>query len=135
MQRPGVLPIRKNFELALNALYRSAAFAAIMAKHEKWKVEQEYRRVTIVHREADVQPDVRIVDGKIRRHLTSAVRANGRKIALAEIIIGPNQNVGEARQRLDRLLTACGYEIGQMEYPEVTASKVVPWSTAVLANV
>lgn len=135
MQRPGVLPIRKNFELGLNALYRFAAFAAIMAKQEKWSVEQEYRRVTIVYREADVQPKVRISGGKVVRYLTSAVRANGRKIALAEIIIGPNQDAEEARQRLNRLLADMGYEVGQMEYPEITASKVVPWSAAVLANV
>jgi len=51
-------------------------------------------------------------------------------------MIGPNQNVDEARQRLNRLLGDCGYEIGQMEYPEVTASKITPWSPAVLtANV
>jgi len=49
-----------------------------------------------------------------------------------EIIIGPIQNSEEARQRLNRLLTDCGYEIGQMEYPEITISKVVPWSLAVL---
>jgi len=51
-------------------------------------------------------------------------------------MIGPNQNVDEARRRLNRLLGDCGYEIGQMEYPEVTASKITPWSPAVLtANV
>ncbi len=131
MQRPGVLPTRKNFELGLNALYRFAAFAAIMAKQEQWKVEQEYRRVTIVYREVDVEPQVRVSGGKIIRYLTSPVRANSRKIALAEIIIGPNQNVDDARQRLNRLLADVGYEIGQMEYPEISASKVVPWSPAV----
>lgn len=130
LQRPGVLPTRRNFELGLNALYRFAAFAAIMAKQEKWAVEQEYRRVTIVYRETDVEPKVRISGGKVIRYLTSPVRANGRKMALAEIIIGPNQDADEARQRLSQLLVECGYEIGQMEYPETTASKVLPWTHA-----
>ena len=70
------------------------------------------------------------------KFLPVAVRANSQRIALAEIMIGPNQNVDEARRRLNRLLGDCGYEIGQMEYPEVTASKITPWSPAVLtANV
>ncbi len=135
MQRAGVLPTRKNFELGLNALYRFAAFAAIMAKQEKWKVEQEYRRVTIVYREADVQPNVRVSGGREVRYLTSVVRANGKRIALAEIVVGPNQNFEEARQRLIRLLAECGYEIGQMEYPEIVPSLAPSSSTEALAAV
>jgi len=129
MQRPGVLPTRKNFELGLNALYRIAAFAAIMAKQEKWAVEQEYRRVTIIYREADVQANARISGGKVVRYLTSVARASGKRIALAEIVVGPNQNFEGARQRLIRLLADVGYEVGDMEYPEVVASAVTPWSS------
>jgi hypothetical protein len=126
----------KNIELGLSALYRIAAFASIQAKQEKWEVEQEYRHTTIIFHEADVQPSERVTGGKTIRFLPVAVRANSKRIALAEIIVGPNQNCEEARQRLIRLLAECGYEIGQMEYPEITASKVVPWSPAVLtANV
>ena len=135
MGRNGVLFTRHNVELGLNALYRIAAFAAIMAKQEKWAVEQEYRRVTIVYREADVQPVVRVSGGKEVRYLATVVRANGRKIALAEIVIGPNQDLEEARQRIIKLLAECGYEIGQAEYPELTCSVVTSWPTAALAVV
>ena len=126
----------KNLELGLSAFYRIAAFASIQAKQEKWEVEQEYRHTTITFQKANVQPCERISRGKTIKFLPVAVRANSQRIALAEIMIGPNQNVDEARQRLNRLLGDCGYEIGQMEYPEVTASKITPWSPAVLtANV
>lgn len=123
----------KNIELGLSALYRIAAFASIQAKQEKWEVEQEYRHATITFHEADVQPRERISGGKTIRFLPVAVRANGKRIALAEIIVGPNQNFEEARQRLIRLLADSGYSPDQMEFPEIMPSTVPSWSTELAA--
>jgi Protein of unknown function (DUF2971) len=82
---------QKNLELGLFALHRIAAFASIGAKHEKWASEQEYRHVTLLHKEAIVQPNERVSGGRTIRFLPVPVRADARRIALAEIIIGPNQ--------------------------------------------
>jgi hypothetical protein len=120
----------KNIELGLSALYRIAAFASIQAKQDRWKGEQEYRHTTITFHEADVQPRERISGGKTIRFLPVAVRANEKRIALAEIIVGPNNNFEEARQRLIRLLADSGYSPDQMEFPKITASTVAPWTSA-----
>jgi hypothetical protein len=124
---------RRNIELGLLALHRIAAFAAITAKQPPWAGEQEYRRVTILHNEATIDPKVRVSGGKVIRYLTADVRANGKKIALAEVIMGPNQNSDQARERFMKLLTDCGYEVGDMEYPKLITSAVEPWSSATAA--
>ena len=121
---------RHNIELGLLALHRTAAFAAITAKQAKWAAEQEYRRMTVLHREASVEPKVRMSGGKAIRYLTTEVRAHGRKVALAEVIIGPNQVAEQARERFVKLLADCGYETNDMEYPEIVFSGVVPWNSA-----
>ena len=90
---------RRNIELGLLALHRIAAFAAMTAKQPPWAGEQEYRRVTILHNEATVDPKVRMSGGKVIRYLTADVRANGKKIALAEVIMGPNQNADQSLPR------------------------------------
>jgi hypothetical protein len=119
----------RNIELGLSALYRIAAFASIQAKQAKWDVEQEYRHATITFHESHVQPLERRSGGKTVRFLPVAIRANNKRIALAEIIVGPNQNFVEARQQLIRLLADSGYSPGQMEFPEIVASTVSSWST------
>ncbi|HEV2194036.1 MAG TPA: DUF2971 domain-containing protein [Candidatus Acidoferrum sp.] len=119
---------QRNIELGLLALHRIAAFAAITAKRAPWEVEQEYRRVTIVHNEAAVEPKVRVSGSRSIRYLISDARANGKKVALAEIVLGPNQNADEAQKRLLKFLGDCGYEIGDLEYPKMIASAVAPWS-------
>jgi hypothetical protein len=58
------------------------------------------------------------------------VTAGGQPIALAEIIIGPNQNADETRERLKRLPAVAGYRVDVMEYPEIALSAVVPWASA-----
>jgi hypothetical protein len=121
---------KNNIELGLLALHRIAAFASITAKQEIWSCEKEYRRMTVLHQEGNVQPKERLSGGKTIRYLTAEVRANGRKIALAEVITGPNQNAEQAKQRLVKLLAECGYETNDMEYPKVVASTVAPWSSA-----
>jgi hypothetical protein len=95
-----------------------------------WSGEQEYRRVTVLHQEAAAEPKVRMSGGKTIRYLSAEVRADGRKIALAEVIIGPNQNAEPASERLKKLLAECGYETNDMEYPKIVASAVAPWGSA-----
>jgi hypothetical protein len=121
---------RRNIELGLLALHRIAAFAAITAKQAVWSGEQEYRRLTVLHQKAAVEPKVRMSGSKTIRYLSAEVRADRKKIALAEVIIGPNQNADEARERVIKLLADCGYETNDMEYPTVIASGVAPWSSA-----
>ncbi len=74
-----------------------------------------------------MHPNERVSGGRTVRFLPTIVRAEGKRIALAEIIIGPNQNAGEARQRLNQLLADVGYRVDDMEYPGITASVVAPW--------
>jgi hypothetical protein len=114
-------------ELALSALYRIAAFASIMAKQPAWEVEKEFRHVTIIHPDADIQPKERQSGGKTIRYLPVLVRDNGKRIAFAEIITGPNQNAANAHERLKGLLAEQGYEVRGLEYPEIVASALQPW--------
>jgi hypothetical protein len=114
-------------KLALSALYRVAAFTSIMAKQAAWEVEQEFRHVTIVHPDARVQPMERQSGGKIRRYLPVELRDNGKRIAFAKIITGPNQDAANARERLKLVLEQRGYAVGDLEYPEIVASALPRW--------
>jgi hypothetical protein len=115
---------RRHLKLALSALYRIAAFMSMSAKREMWAVEKEYRHVTIIHPDAKVQAHERVSGGKTIRFLPVVLRADGKRIAFAEIVIGPNQSVEEARRRLNQLLADAGYRVGDMEYPEIAASSM-----------
>jgi hypothetical protein len=55
------------------------------------------------------------------------VRAEGKRIAFAEIILGRNQNLETASERLKKVLEANGYTVGDMEYPTIKASGLPPW--------
>jgi hypothetical protein len=114
-------------ESGLFEFYRVAAFTSMGAKRQNWAVEQEYRRVTILHKDANVAPCEHISNGKTRRYLPTAVRAGGKKIALSEIIVGPNQDFDRVAQRVSELLTSAGYVADEMEYPKVARSAVAPW--------
>jgi hypothetical protein len=124
-----VQPSTSNCEEGLSALYRIAAYASIRAKREKWKSEQEVRLVTLARRKTGVEPRERTsATGKVIRYLPISVRANGKLIALDEIIIGANQNTEEAREQLKALLAAKGYVVGSVEYPRITASSIPGFS-------
>jgi hypothetical protein len=86
----------ENLALGLKALYRIATHAAISAKESAWEVEQEYRLVRLVDHNERRKLKERQFAGKTIRHLPIFVRAEGQHIALAEIMIGPNQNAKEA---------------------------------------
>jgi hypothetical protein len=116
---------RHNEEEGLSAFYRIAAFGSIRAKHAEWKREQEVRHVTFARREANIQPGERIsAAGKVIRYLPISLRADGKLIALDEIIIGPNCVVDDSRAQLEVLLAEKGYIAGSVEYPRITASNV-----------
>ncbi len=127
LSRANVLVIPENVKLGLSALYRAAAFASIMAKRENWAVEQEVRHVTIVHKDANIQPKKRQSNGREISFLPVPVRSGGKRIAFAEILIGPNQNIDHAIEEMRCLLADSGYSTGEMEYPEINASVVAPW--------
>jgi hypothetical protein len=118
---------RRNHELGLSALHRIAAFASIGAKRAEWAVEQEFRWVTLVSRNSQIQLKERDADGKVKRFLPVAVRAGGKRIAFSEIIVGPNWNAEDAGEQLQRVLAEQGYKVADMEYPEITASAIPPW--------
>jgi hypothetical protein len=135
LSRPGVLSSPMNCKLGASALNRIAAFASISAKRPQWAGEQEVRHVTLVPSGSNIQLRERKSGGQMKRYLPLNVRAGGKRIALSELIIGPNRNVGEARGRLTQLLQEKGYRIGDMEYPEIVVSGIPPWdcaSTAIL---
>lgn len=116
------LPTLRNQQLGLSALYRIAAFTSMMAKQQKWEVEQEYRHITMVHADADVKPRERQRNGTTIRYLPVMVRAGAKHIAFGEILIGPNQDAEAASDRLRRILDAAGYKPGDMEYPAIVPS-------------
>ena len=116
-------------KLALSALYRIAAFASIMAKQPVWEAEMEFRHVTIVHPNIQVEPKEREAGGRTIRYLPVSLRDSGKQIVFAEIITGPNQNVEVARERLNYVLSQAGYGLGDLEYPEIVASEVTPWES------
>jgi hypothetical protein len=118
-----VQPSHHNCEEGLSALYRIAAFASIRAKREKWKDEREVRHVTFVRSETNGEFRERTsITGKVIRYLPVPVRADGKLIALDEIIIGQNRDAEETRVQLETLLAAKGYTLGSVEYPQFTAS-------------
>ena len=124
-----VQPSQNNCEEGLSALYRIAAYASIRAKHENWKSEQEVRLVTIARNETGIEPKERTTaTGKVIRYLPVHPRADGKLIALDEIIIGANQNAEEAREQLKTLLAARGYTLGSIEYPRITVSGIPAFS-------
>jgi len=118
-------PSYRNCEEGLSAFYRIAAFASVRAKREKWKNEREVRHVTFSRRKTGVEPQERSsASGKVIRYLPVSLRADGKLIALDEIIIGANQNTVEAQEQLKNLLAAKGYIVGSVEYPRITVSNL-----------
>jgi hypothetical protein len=63
----------------------------------------------------------REAEGKVKRYLPVQVRVEGKWIAFSEIIVGPNRNIEDSRDELKKLLADQGYEVGDIEFPEITA--------------
>jgi hypothetical protein len=118
-------PSDQNTRSALATLRGLAALASITTKTSDWKSEKEVRHVTMDRLEPGVKPDVRMsADNKEIRYLPVSLRANGKLIALDEIIIGAKQDFGEARKQFENLLASKGYLPGSIEYPRFVVSSV-----------
>jgi len=120
---------KHNIGLGSSALYRIAVFASIREKHAKWAIEQEIRHATLIRDGANIRPKKRTRDGKAIHYLDDVeLRTAGKKLAFAEIIVGPNQNLEEAKKGVVDLLTQAGYQPGTLEYPEITCSQINDWT-------
>lgn len=117
-----------NIVLGSKALYRIATHASISAKHPEWAAEREYRLVKLVFDDELLKLRERESAGKTLRYLPVPVRVEGKRIALAEVIIGPNQNAEDARERLAALLAGNGYVPECPEYPDIAVLSISPWT-------
>jgi hypothetical protein len=52
----------------------------------------------------------------------TSLRACGQRIALAEILVGPDQDFEQAAEHLTAILSENGYQVGEMEYPKIMRS-------------
>lgn len=107
-------------ELGLNALFRIATYAAVTAKKQKWASEEEWRHIVIPQRDMSINPCERQGPFGTIRYLPVFMRQNRRPVALAEIIIGSNQNIDQAQARLMKLLKSAGYPHEFANLPEIS---------------
>lgn len=121
MRRDDVPFSRPNVEQALSALHRIAAMASIRAKTPEWASEQELRHVTIAHPDASLAPKERQSRGHTVRYLPVVVRADNKRIALGEVLIGPNQDGQAGCKQMQQLLDDAAYKVGDFEYPAAIA--------------
>lgn len=118
----------QNVRAALASVSGVASFASLTTKTPNWSPEQEFRHVTMDKSEPGVKPCVRTgADGNAIRYLPVPMRADGKLIALDEIIIGAAQKFEHARSQFEKLLKAKGYVEGSIEYPRITNSR---WTNA-----
>lgn len=83
--------------------------------------------MTLAHPDAGLIPARRQSRGQTIRYLPVAVRADGKPIALAEVLIGPDQDTEVGIARVRRLLAECGYHVGRSEYPRrIAGSEAEP---------
>ena len=126
LSRPRVLTSPLNCKLGVSALNRIAAFASISAKQPQWACEQEVRHATLVPHASRSQLKERKSAEQVKQYLPVTVRADGKRIAFSEIIIGPNRSVEETREQLAQLLKEAGYK-DDHEYPEIRMSALPSW--------
>jgi hypothetical protein len=127
LSQPGVLTSPSNCKLGVSALNRIAAFASISAKRRQWTCEQEVRHATLVPPGSRAQLKERKSGGQMIQYLPVTVRADGKRIAFLEIIIGPNRSVEGTRERLAEVLKEAGYKDHDEEYPEIRMSALPSW--------
>jgi hypothetical protein len=112
----------RNLELGLNALYRIATHASMSAKQPRWAVEQEFRRVTLLRGAKRNLLLARTSGGGPIRYLPVLVRAEEKRISLAEITIGANQDAKRAHAQVKLILAKSGYAPNMSEYPQIETS-------------
>ena len=117
----------ENIRSGVLALNQRAAFQCLVAKKPEWSVEQEFRHVTLVPSKSGIQLKQRETPDGTKLCLPVLVRADGKRIALAEILIGPNRDAEETQRELTVLLSTCGYQVGSAEYPAISLSAIPPW--------
>jgi len=118
-------PVTKlNMRLGLSTIQGFAAYASMITKTSKWSRERELRHVTMDRFEPGVTPSVRIgQEGMEIRYLPVSLRAEGKLIALDEIIIGGQRNFEESRNQFEAALKSKEYVEGSIEYPRITQSQ------------
>jgi hypothetical protein len=105
----------------LRQLLYVASIAAMTTKQHEWAVEQEVRLLVHADQELVLERDSR---GKSIRYVSIPLRAEAKRVALKEVIIGPNQNATEAKARLTAVLSRAGYAENTEEgYPEIVMSE------------
>jgi hypothetical protein len=109
--------------VALNGMYRVAAFTSMTAKHATWAHESEWRHVVFPAHGATITPKHRQSDGRDIEYLDVPMRSNGLRIAFEKIVIGPTQDGDQAKVRLRDILLAAGYREGTPEWPEIVVSQ------------
>ncbi len=114
----------------LNALYRISGIAALAAKKPDWASEQEWRVAAVVKPTADKPLKRTRADGQEVRYIELPLRAQGRRLALSEVILGPDQDPDDARKRATTLLQQCGYSLVGTDAPAITQSPTLKPPTA-----
>jgi hypothetical protein len=105
----------------LQALMYVASIAAMTTKRHEWAVEQEVRLVVQADQELVQERQSR---GKSIRYVSIPLRAEGKRIALKEVIIGPHQDPAEAKARFSDVLNRAGYAVEDEEYPNIVMSEL-----------
>jgi len=120
----------RNLRPGVSALNRLAAFQSMSAKRGDWAIEQEFRHVTLVPHSATDQLKQRPSADGMKVYLPVLVRASGRRIAFAEILIGPNRTAESTREELEKLLAESGYDCGSGNFRQspVLRSPVGKWA-------
>lgn len=108
------------------ALSRIAATARICAKGSEWSDEEEWRHVAVVRAGRKPFPQRRLKSGNPVDYLELPLRAEGRPLALAEVILGPRQEQGReaAMEEARSILKAAGYPSEYAELPAILCSEV-----------
>jgi len=109
--------------LAVAALNRIAAFAAIQGKQASWADEKELRFAVMTT--ADCQHPVMEQESRGRRvrYMKLPVRPCGKPAFLEEVIIGPSQIQDTARVQLQALLESVGYPCADTPLPTISESR------------
>jgi hypothetical protein len=117
-----VASIQRNINLTLGVLSSLAAYSAVRAKNPmRWAAENESRFIAVphdgsrvtVHHSPSGKPFVSLV-----------VRNGGGRIALPELIVGPNNDPVIGLKQAHAVSRDAGYVVGEAEYPDVLASSI-----------
>ena len=114
-----------NFELTLGTLSALASYSEVRAKNSTpWAFENESRFIAVPH--AGSRPRVQISEiGK--PYVSVVVRKRSGRIALPELIIGPNNDPDDGLKKAEAVLKEAGYVIAAQDYPKILLSSVPRW--------